>query len=509
MTASNFKIDSNDIARKLLELGNKTGYQILQQHGQRIYGGPPPDWTGPAPDRGTEVYCYRIPRDCFEDELVPVFQSVGKLYELRLMIEFSGANRSYCYVRYCNSEDARKAILMLNNYPIRHGYPLAVTRSVDNRKLCIKTVPPLGSNVAEKTVVEELAKFVDGVSGAKFIARRWLQIEFDSHRMAALARRQLVPGNQTMFGQVLIKQVDWADPEENLSTGIDNKVVSVRGIVANVSEAEIKHWFNILTEGQVDNVVRSNEEILITFLTPEAANHVMAIGPNLEAGKEKLHLSWWLPRGQQRPHAEFDSTNVSSEMDLTKLVSSPPPTAITGPLERMHDLCLRQNWGLPQYNCSTFLDKTGQHVYQYEVSVPAVSKNCVLGEPSHDRHMALINSACAALQGIARASVQQYAAQVQPPIHSHYRTPPVPAVSMPTFPPPAPVLPMTLLQPPPPPRIRSNIQTAARPTREQTNLLDDNANITPATKKPSFDANLLPKMKRVQETSSLQNLLPY
>ena len=98
---------------------------------------------------------------------------------------------------------------------------------------------------------------MDGVSGVKFIARRWLQIEFDSHRMAALARRQLVPGNQTMFGHVLIKQVDWADPEENLLTGVDNKVISVRGIVASVSEAEIKHWFNILTEGQVDNVVRS------------------------------------------------------------------------------------------------------------------------------------------------------------------------------------------------------------------------------------------------------------
>ena len=26
--------------------------------------------------------------------------SVGKIYELRLMIEFSGTNRTYCYVRY-------------------------------------------------------------------------------------------------------------------------------------------------------------------------------------------------------------------------------------------------------------------------------------------------------------------------------------------------------------------------------------------------------------------------
>ena len=149
---------------------------------------------GPAPDRGTEVYCYRIPRDCFEDELVPVFQTVGKLYELRLMIEFSGANRSYCYVRYCNTEDAKNAIKALNNFQIRPGYPLAVTKSVDNRKLCIKTVPQLGRNVTEKGVTEELAKVVDGVLAVKFIAKRWLKIEFETHRFAALARRQLVPG---------------------------------------------------------------------------------------------------------------------------------------------------------------------------------------------------------------------------------------------------------------------------------------------------------------------------
>ena len=56
----------------------------------------PPRWTDAPPGCGTEVYCYRIPRDCFEDELVPVFAAVGRIYELRLMIEFSGTNRTYC-----------------------------------------------------------------------------------------------------------------------------------------------------------------------------------------------------------------------------------------------------------------------------------------------------------------------------------------------------------------------------------------------------------------------------
>ena len=49
----------------------------------------------------TGVRAHKLPffRDCFEDELVPVFASVGRIYELRLMIEFSGTNRTYCYVR--------------------------------------------------------------------------------------------------------------------------------------------------------------------------------------------------------------------------------------------------------------------------------------------------------------------------------------------------------------------------------------------------------------------------
>ena len=79
--------------RCLLKLQDVTGYEIVQKQGQRIFGSPPPGWVGPPPNRGTEIYCYRIPRDCYEDELVPVFAAVGRLYELRLMIEFSGANR--------------------------------------------------------------------------------------------------------------------------------------------------------------------------------------------------------------------------------------------------------------------------------------------------------------------------------------------------------------------------------------------------------------------------------
>ena len=249
LSPSPLSLDQEDITRRLLKLQNSTGYDMVQKHGQRIYGGPPPGWSGPQPDKGTEVYCYRIPRDCFEDELVPVFSTVGKIYELRLMIEFSGTNRSYCYVRYTKQEEAREAIKRLNSHQIRPGYPLAVTRSVDNRKLCIKAMPPLDRETEEE-VVQELGNVVEGVDKIRFQTRGWLEVEFITHRLAALARRHLVPGNVVMFNRVEIKQVDWADPEE-YSVGQDSqgKVICVSNVLSSTTHHRVGDIFNNLSGG--------------------------------------------------------------------------------------------------------------------------------------------------------------------------------------------------------------------------------------------------------------------
>ena len=61
---------------RLLDLTNESGMSIVQRNGQRIYGGPPPGWKGPAPEKGCEIFCGKVPRDCFEDELVPIFTKV-------------------------------------------------------------------------------------------------------------------------------------------------------------------------------------------------------------------------------------------------------------------------------------------------------------------------------------------------------------------------------------------------------------------------------------------------
>lgn len=63
-----------------------TGYSFQlcpQENGQRRYGGPPPGWEGPPPERGSEIFVGKLPRDLFEDELVPLCEKVRDVCRLK------------------------------------------------------------------------------------------------------------------------------------------------------------------------------------------------------------------------------------------------------------------------------------------------------------------------------------------------------------------------------------------------------------------------------------------
>ena len=132
--------DAEKHSSPIARLMERTGYGIVQQNGQRRYG-PPPDWEGEPPYRGCEVFVGKIPRDCFEDELVPVFEKAGKIYELRLMMEFNGQNRGYAFVVFGAVEDAKECVRLLNNYEIRKGRTLGICMSVDNCRLFVGGIP--------------------------------------------------------------------------------------------------------------------------------------------------------------------------------------------------------------------------------------------------------------------------------------------------------------------------------------------------------------------------------
>nr|CAH8853912.1 unnamed protein product [Trichobilharzia regenti] len=243
----------------LVTLSEKTSYPILQENGQRRYG-PPPNWSGPQPPRGCEVFIGKIPRDCFEDELVPIFELVGKIYMFRLMMDFSGCNRGYGFCIYTNREDTKRAVAELDCYEIRKGKMLGVCFSIDNCRLFVGGIPK--SKTKEEIMVEML-KVTEGVKDVivypsvadKTKNRGFAFVEYENHKAAAMARRKLIPGRIHLWGHQIA--VDWAEPEREVDENIMSKVriLYVRNLMLHTTEDAVKDHFNQAI-GAVDAVER-------------------------------------------------------------------------------------------------------------------------------------------------------------------------------------------------------------------------------------------------------------
>ncbi|KAK1889834.1 putative RNA-binding protein 46 [Dissostichus eleginoides] len=96
----------------------------------------------------------------YEDELVPLFERAGRLYEFRLMMEFSGENRGYAFVMYTSREAAQRAITTLDNFEIRPGKFIGVCVSLDNCRLFVGSIP---KDKMKDDILEEMNKMTEGV----------------------------------------------------------------------------------------------------------------------------------------------------------------------------------------------------------------------------------------------------------------------------------------------------------------------------------------------------------
>ncbi|KAF7248328.1 RNA-binding protein 47 [Varanus komodoensis] len=264
----------------LLQLIERTGYTMVQENGQRKYGGPPPGWEGMHPPRGCEVFVGKIPRDVYEDELVPVFESAGRIYEMRLMMDFDGKNRGYAFVMYTQKYEAKRAVKELNNYEIRPGRLLGVCCSVDNCRLFIGGIPKMKKR---EEILEEISKVTEGVldvivyasAADKMKNRGFAFVEYESHRAAAMARRKLMPGRIQLWGHQIA--VDWAEPEIDVDEDVMEtvKILYVRNLMIETTEDTIKKVFGQFNPGCVERVKKIRDYAFVHFTSREDAVHAM------------------------------------------------------------------------------------------------------------------------------------------------------------------------------------------------------------------------------------------
>ncbi|XP_068612223.1 probable RNA-binding protein 46 [Brachionichthys hirsutus] len=254
----------------LLALMEKTGYNMLQVNGQRMYGGPPPGWEGPPPPRVCEVFVGKIPRDMYEDELVPLFERAGKIYELRLMLEFNGNNRGYTFVMYANREDARRAIQMFDNYEVRPGKFIGVCLCLNNCRLFISCIP---KDKMKEEILEEMKTVTDGVvdvimyhsSTDNSLNRGFAFVEYETHKLAAMARKRLIARKCQLWGHNI--RVNWAKPEKDMDEMMMQRVriLYVRNLMMSTTEETLFEEFSCFKPGCVDRVKKLTDYAFIHY----------------------------------------------------------------------------------------------------------------------------------------------------------------------------------------------------------------------------------------------------
>ena len=197
-------------------------YKIAQENAQRKITHR--FWTIPPP-KGCEIFIGHIPKDCFEKELFPVFSTAGEIYEIRIIMKQSKLNKGFAFISYLNSEDAHRAIQLLNGYEIRPGFKIGVCQSRENSKLIV-VMKGLNkrSEVEIFKEISEKCKTSGLVGVQKSPDQGFAVIEYESHRAACEARSFLIPRDTKLFGSEMT--LDWM-PEELIDADIkEMKMVS-------------------------------------------------------------------------------------------------------------------------------------------------------------------------------------------------------------------------------------------------------------------------------------------
>uniref|UniRef100_W5LFW1 APOBEC1 complementation factor n=1 Tax=Astyanax mexicanus TaxID=7994 RepID=W5LFW1_ASTMX len=200
----------------------------------------------------------------------------GKLYEVRMMMDFNGNNRGYAFVTFTTKQEAKNAMKQLNNYEIRNGRLLGVCASVDNCRLFVGGIP---KTKKKEEILAEMKKVTDGVvevivypsAADKTKNRGFAFVEYESHRAAAMARRKLLPGRIQLWGHAIA--VDWAEPEVEVDedTMATVKILYVRNLMLATTEETIEKEFNSIKPGAVERVKKIRDYAFVHFSQREDA----------------------------------------------------------------------------------------------------------------------------------------------------------------------------------------------------------------------------------------------
>uniref|UniRef100_H2ZBZ6 RRM domain-containing protein n=1 Tax=Ciona savignyi TaxID=51511 RepID=H2ZBZ6_CIOSA len=348
---------------KIQELLERTNYSLDVTTGQRRYGGPPPKdvYDGVEPGTGCQVFVGRIPRFVFEDELVPLLEEAGVIWDFRLMMDpMSGQNRGYGFVTYTDKDAATECVKMvsffvthavfleypspqlpflnsiyklvtqttqpcnhsLDNYEIRPKKFLGVCVSQSNCRLFVGSIPKTKS---KDEIFEEFDGITQGLKDViiylqtedKMKNRGFCFLEYTDHKAASQARRRLSSVKVKAFNNTV--SVDWADPVEEPSDEIMAKVVNLTSPPFSTSQVKVLYVKNLsmkATEeivmatfsayGEVERVKKIKDYAFVHFKERENALKALSELNGLNLEGEPIEISLAKPVDKKKKERQME-----------------------------------------------------------------------------------------------------------------------------------------------------------------------------------------------------------
>ncbi|XP_046967187.1 heterogeneous nuclear ribonucleoprotein R-like isoform X3 [Vanessa cardui] len=300
---------------KIKQILERTGYTLDVTTGQRKYGGPPPGWEGGTPGAGCEVFCGKIPKDMYEDELIPLFERCGTIWDLRLMMDpMTGTNRGYAFVTFTTRDATQRAVHELDNHEIKPGKTLRIKISVPNLRLFVGNIP---KSKGKEEILEEFGKLTAGLVEVIIYSspddkkknRGFCFLEYESHKAASLAKRRLGTGRiksndpSQVWGCDII--VDWADPQEepDEQTMSKVKVLYVRNLTQEITEEALKEEFE--RYGTVERVKKIKDYAFVHFEDRDCAVKAMEELYGKDMGGARLEVSLAKPPSDKKKKEEI------------------------------------------------------------------------------------------------------------------------------------------------------------------------------------------------------------
>ncbi|KYB29403.1 putative RNA-binding protein 46-like Protein [Tribolium castaneum] len=190
--------------------GIELKYRVFQIYGQKHVTLQNPDLH---PEPMTEIFVAKIPRNIAIENLFKFFAQCGEIYQIRLLMDFSGSNRGKCFVQYLHAKASREAICCLHNEIIESGHRIVVKMSLNNNQLFLRSIPTvIPEEEVRQAIVNTIGEGLIGIimKKSRTCERYYCFCTYRDHQFAIMAHKKSWPSLR--IGNYLI-DVHWAIPE--------------------------------------------------------------------------------------------------------------------------------------------------------------------------------------------------------------------------------------------------------------------------------------------------------